>query len=49
MPPSWVERPSNVEGIEQEKAEFQCVATGTPHPVYTWVDWEGRDALDKEG
>lgn len=50
VPPTWVRRPDlRVEGIELEKAEFECAAAGTPHPYYTWVDWEGRDALDKEG
>ena len=48
-PPLWVVKPSPVKGIELEKAEFFCDAAGTPHPHYTWVDWEGRDALDKEG
>ena len=44
-----MQKPAHVEGIELEKAEFECEARGTPHPTYTWVDWEGRDALDKEG
>ncbi len=49
VPPTWVQKPSEVEGIEQERAEFKCEAGGTPHPHYTWVDWEGRAATDKEG
>ena len=49
VPPTWIQRPAVVEGVELEKAEFNCEATGTPHPHYTWVDWEGRDATDKEG
>ena len=48
-PPSWVLKPSDVQGIETEKAEFKCQALGSPHPSYTWVDREGIDATDKEG
>lgn len=49
VPPTWITKPSIVEGVELEKAVFECEADGTPYPTYTWVDWEGRDALDKEG
>ena len=45
----WVETPSDVRGVESERAEFQCRAEGSPQPGYTWVDWEGRDATEKEG
>lgn len=48
-PPSWVLKPSNVQGIETEKAEFKCQALGAPLPSYTWVDREGNDATEKEG
>ncbi|CAB4060807.1 NCAM [Lepeophtheirus salmonis] len=47
--PKWVTRPGPVKGIENEKAEFHCKASGTPRPTYTWVDWEGRDATNKDG
>jgi len=50
VPPVWIEKPSfSVRGVEQEKVELGCIADGTPHPHYTWVDWEGRSATDKEG
>ncbi|XP_059086244.1 fasciclin-2-like isoform X2 [Tigriopus californicus] len=49
VPPAWIEQPSDVKGIEQGKADFYCNSAGTPNPVYTWVDWEGRPALSKEG
>lgn len=49
IPPQWVNKPGPVKGIEKEKAEFKCVASGIPHPHYTWVDWYGKDATDKEG
>ena len=48
-PPSWVLKPSDVQGIETEKAEFKCQALGSPHPSFTWVNREGIDATDKEG
>ena len=48
-PPSWVLKPSDVQGIESEKAEFKCQALGSPSPKYTWVDREGNAATDKEG
>jgi len=48
-PPSWVMKPSNVRGIEAEKAELKCQALGRPVPKYTWVDREGNDAAEKEG
>ena len=48
VPPTWIQRPSKVKGIETQEAEFSCAAAGTPHPSYVWVDWEGRDALDKQ-
>ena len=48
-PPSWVMKPSNVQGIEAEKAEIKCQALGRPVPKYTWVDKEGNDAAEKEG
>ena len=48
-PPSWVLKPSDVQGIETEKAEFKCQALGAPLPSYTWVDREGNDATEKEG
>jgi len=41
--------PGPVKGIEQEKVDFECQATGIPHPFYTWVDFEGRDATEKDG
>ncbi|XP_071742789.1 fasciclin-2 isoform X4 [Lepeophtheirus salmonis] len=47
--PEWVTRPGPVKGVENEKAEFHCKASGTPRPTYTWVDWEGRDATNKDG
>ena len=49
VPPEWVQVPGPVKGIEQEKVEFECVATGLPHPYYTWVDWEGKDATERDG
>jgi len=49
IPPEWIRRPETVEGIEQHEVELACEASGTPVPHYTWVDWEGRDALDREG
>ena len=48
-PPEWVKLPGPVKGIEKEKAEFQCEASGIPHPRYTWVDQYGVNARDKEG
>ncbi len=51
MPPKWIRKPSRVKGIEglNERADFQCEASGTPQPHYTWVDWEKKDATDKDG
>jgi hypothetical protein len=50
VPPEWAQLPEGrVKGIEQEKVEFECVATGMPHPYYTWVDWEGKDATERDG
>ena len=48
-PPEWIKLPGPVKGIEKEKAEFFCEASGIPHPHYTWVDQYGIDATDKEG
>ena len=48
-PPEWIRLPGPVKGIEKEKAEFQCEASGIPHPHYTWVDQDGLDATEKEG
>jgi len=48
-PPEWIKLPGPVKGIEKEKAEFFCEASGIPHPHYTWVDQDGIDASDKEG
>jgi len=48
-PPEWIKLPGPVKGIEKEKAEFFCEASGIPHPHYTWVDQYGIDASDKEG
>ena len=30
------------------KVELHCQAYGVPEPHYTWVDWEGIDATEKE-
>ena len=30
------------------KVELRCQAYGVPEPHYTWVDWEGIDATEKE-
>ena len=32
-----------------DKVEFRCEAVGSPKPKYTWVDWEGIDATQREG
>ena len=44
-----MKKPGPVKGIEQERADFECAASGLPHPYYTWVDWEGKDATEKDG
>lgn len=49
IPPEWAKLPGPVKGIEQEKVDFECQAKGIPHPFYTWVDFEGRDATEKDG
>jgi hypothetical protein len=49
IPPEWAKLPGPVKGIEQEKVDFECQASGIPHPFYTWVDFEGRDATEKDG
>jgi hypothetical protein len=49
VPPEWAKLPGPVKGIEQEKVDFECLATGMPHPYYTWVDWEGKDATERDG
>jgi len=49
IPPEWMKLPGPVKGIEQEKVDFECLAAGIPHPFYTWVDFEGRDATEKDG
>ena len=48
MPPTWIRKPRPVKGIELERTDFQCEAQGVPSPTYTWVDWEKRDATDKD-
>jgi len=48
-PPSLALEPSDVRGVEMDKAEFKCEAVGSPKPKYTWVDWEGIDATEREG
>ena len=48
-PPEWVKLPGPTKGIEKEKVEFACEASGIPHPRYTWVDQYGIDAREKEG
>ena len=48
-PPEWVRLPGPTKGIEKEKVEFNCEASGIPHPRYTWVDQYGIDAREKEG
>ena len=30
------------------QVELKCQAYGVPEPHYTWVDWEGIDATEKE-
>ena len=45
----WLQAPSDMRGVERDRAEFQCRAGGSPQPGYTWVDWEGRDATEREG
>ena len=48
-PPKWVIKPFDVEGVESDKVEFKCQALGHPVPRYSWVNWEGIDARQKEG
>ena len=48
VPPTWIRKPRPVKGIELERTDFQCEAQGVPSPTYTWVDWEKRDATDKD-
>ena len=48
VPPTWKRKPTRVKGIELERTDFQCEADGIPSPTYTWVDWEKRDATDKD-
>ena len=48
-PPSLALEPSDVRGVEMDKAEFKCEAVGSPKPKFTWVDWEGIDATEREG
>ena len=48
VPPTWRRKPVPVKGIELERTDFQCEADGVPSPTYTWVDWEKRDATDKD-
>jgi len=48
VPPTWIRKPVPVKGIELERTDFQCEARGVPNPTYTWVDWEKRDATDKD-
>lgn len=49
IPPEWTKLPGPAKGIEQDKVEFGCQATGIPQPFYTWVDFHGRDATEKDG
>ena len=48
-PPSWVIKPSDMEGVESEKVEFQCSALGSPLPTYSWVDSQGLSLTEREG
>lgn len=49
VPPEITGPPQNVEGVEKESASFQCIATGKPAPVYTWVNKDSEVLNDKEG
>jgi len=48
-PPSWVQKPFDVKGVELKKVEMLCGALGSPPPKYTWVDWDGIEATERKG
>ena len=37
-----------IDSCFQRQVEMRCQAYGVPEPHYTWVDWEGIDATEKE-
>ncbi len=49
VPPTWVEEPRDVRGVEQGAINMECRAEGSPQPYYTWLDWNGNDVTRKPG
>jgi hypothetical protein len=48
-PPTWLEEPQDVRGVEGGAILMGCRAEGSPMPYYTWLDANGNDVTRKSG
>ncbi len=48
-PPTWLEEPQDVRGVEGGAILMGCRAEGSPIPYYTWLDSNGNDVTRKSG
>ncbi len=48
-PPTWLEEPQDVRGVEGGAILMGCRAEGSPIPYYTWLDANGNDVTRKSG
>jgi hypothetical protein len=48
-PPTWLEEPQDVRGVEGGAILMGCRAEGSPMPYYTWLDSSGNDVTRKSG